>query len=166
MCVWNPIKRQIASGSADGVCRLWGLWDLTGDSWALPIGSDDPQQLKVITAIMPHCETIGQKLRDVTSISWSPTGHCVATGCYDGMARIWDESGALLKKLQHHEGPVFSLKWNKAGTYILSGSYDRRSIVWDPNSGNLVKCFLFHNGPVLDVDWKDDDVFATCSSDK
>ena len=32
MCVWNPQYRQLASGSADGVCRLWGLQDIEASS--------------------------------------------------------------------------------------------------------------------------------------
>lgn len=32
--------------------------------------------------------------------------------------------------------------------------------------GSLLKTFMLHDGPVLDVDWKDADTFATCSSDK
>ena len=59
----------------------------------------------------------------------------LATGCYDGIVRIWDNQGNLLTLLKEHTGPVFSLKWTKTGNYILSGSYDRRSIVWDANSG-------------------------------
>ena len=52
------------------------------------------------------------------------------------------------------------------GKYILSGSYDRRAIVWDAASGVIVKVFSLHAGPVLDVDWRDSDSFATCSSDR
>ena len=49
---------------------------------------------------------------------------------------------------------------------MLSGSYDRRAIIWNPATGAIVKTLLLHDAPVFDVDWKDDDVFATCSSDK
>jgi transducin (beta)-like 1 len=73
----------------------------------------------------------------VTSVTWSPDGLSLATGCYDGMARIWDASGNLKTLLKEHTGPVFSLKWNKKGDLILSGSYDRRAIVWDVKSGLL-----------------------------
>ncbi len=32
----------------------------------------------------------GEKYKDVTSVTWSPDGEHLATGCYDGMARVWD----------------------------------------------------------------------------
>ena len=38
-------------------------------------------------------------------------------GCYDGVARIWDNSGNLVTYLREHTGPVFSLKWSKSGTF-------------------------------------------------
>lgn len=161
MCVWNPIQKQLASGSADGICRLWGLSDMTQEKWQTP-----PGEISLPTILMPHIQSDGEKSKDVTSVTWSPDGLFLATGCYDGMARIWDNQGNLVKELKEHNGPVFSLKWSKQGKYILSGSYDRSAIVWSVETGKSVKSFVLHDGPVLDVDWKDGDTFATCSSDK
>eukprot|EP01035_Chromulina_nebulosa_P020756 gene20756-26912_t len=160
MCVWNPVQRQLASGSADGMCRLWGLYEMNDEKWNSKDG-----EISLRTAIMPHSSYPGERFKDVTSVTWSPDGQFLATGCYDGMARIWDNTGNLKVQLKEHSGPVFSLKWNSQGNYILSGSYDRRAIIWNATTGTVVKSFLLHSAPVLDVDWKDGDTFATCSSD-
>ena len=160
MCVWNPVQRQLASGSADGMCRLWNLSEMNDEKW-----NSKETEIILRTSIMPHSSYPGERFKDVTSVTWSPDGKYLATGCYDGMARIWDNTGSLKSLLKEHTGPVFSLKWNKQGNYILSGSYDRRSIVWDAKTGQVIKSFLLHSAPVLDVDWKDGDTFATCSSD-
>lgn len=161
MCLWNPQQKQLATGSADGMCRLWNLSGMTPEKWA---SKETDVALK--TAIMPHTQSEGEKFKDVTSVTWSPDGRLLATGCYDGMARIWDNQGTLVTLLKEHTGPVFSLKWSKSGQYILSGSYDRRAIVWNAETGAIVKVFNLHSGPVLDVDWRDSDSFATCSSDR
>lgn len=161
MCMWNPSQRQLASGSADGMCRLWNLSEMNSEKW-----SSRESVLSLKTAILPHSQAPGERYKDVTSVTWSPDGKYLATGCYDGMARIWDNQGNLKAYLKEHNGPVFSLKWNKQGNYILSGSYDRRAIVWNAETGQVVKSFLLHSAPVLDVDWKDSETFATCSSDK
>lgn len=161
MCVWNPVQRQLASGSADGMCRLWGLMDIDGAR----IASSNETDIAIRASILTHSQYPCERFKDVTSVTWSPDGQFLATGCYDGMARIWDNQGNLKKELKEHTGPVFSLKWNKSGDHILSGSYDRRAIVWDVSSGQPIKSFLLHSAPVLDVDWKDSDTFATCSSD-
>ena len=159
-CVWNPAMSQVASGSSDGMCRLWGLWEMTSEKWA----SED-SEIPLRTAILPHSMYAGERFKDVTSVSWCPDGRYLATGCYDGMVRIWDNQGVLRSSLKEHTGPVFSLKWTKQGNIILSGSYDRRSIVWCAATGTILKSYILHSAPILDLDWRDSDTFATCSSD-
>mmetsp|Transcript_2900 Transcript_2900/g.3058 ORF Transcript_2900/g.3058 Transcript_2900/m.3058 type:complete len:514 (-) Transcript_2900:132-1673(-) len=161
--VWNPVQLQLASGSADGMCRLWDLHTTPPSTW-----SSDPSQdsLAVRMSVMPHSQYAKERCKDVTSVNWSSNGLKLATGCYDGTVRLWENTGVLSATLQEHNGPVFSLKWNKTSTYLLSGSYDKRVIVWDPVSGTVVKVYSIHNEPVLDVDWRDGDLFASCSSDK
>ncbi len=49
----------------------------------------------------------------------------LATGSYDGYARIWTTNGTLRNTLGQHKGPIFALKWNKKGNYILSAGVDK-----------------------------------------
>ena len=58
--------------------------------------------------------------KDVTSLDWNSAGTLLATGSYDGFARIWSTKGNLEQTLGQHKGPIFALKWNKSGNYILS----------------------------------------------
>lgn len=61
----------------------------------------------------------------MTSLDWNSAGTLLATGSYDGYARIWSTDGKLEKTLGQHKGPIFALKWNKSGNYILSaGEFD------------------------------------------
>ena len=57
--------------------------------------------------------------KDVTSLDWNSSGSLLATGSYDGYARIWSTTGELKNTLGQHKGPIFALKWNKSGNYIL-----------------------------------------------
>jgi transducin (beta)-like 1 len=143
------------------MCRLWTLNDVD----SAKIDDSNDAEISIRSSILTHSQFPCERFKDVTSVTWSPDGQLLATGCYDGMARIWDNQGNLKKELKEHTGPVFSLKWNRTGNLILSGSYDRRAIVWDAATGQPIKSFLLHSAPVLDVDWKDSDTFATCSSD-
>jgi transducin (beta)-like 1 len=160
ICVWSPITHQLASGSADGICRLWSMIDMDQDKWAI-----QDKEVPLSNVVMPHSAYIGEKFKDVTSIIWSPDGKSLGTGCYDGTTRIWDNSGQLKLTLKTHTGPVFSMKWNSRGNLLLTGSYDKRVIVWDVGAGTAIKTYVLHKAPVLDVDWKDSDTFAVCSSD-
>jgi transducin (beta)-like 1 len=119
--------------------------------------------------LLPHgTDPNDRKNKDVTTLEWSSDGKLLATGSYDGVARVWSRNGALVHTLARHRGPIFSLKWNRSGNFLLSGSYDQTTIVWDvsgPN-GQVVQQFNDHEAPALDVDWKDDTTFASCSTDK
>jgi len=105
------------------------------------------------------------KSKDVTTLDWNGDGSLLATGSYDGLARVWRSDGSLLHSLNEHSGPIFSLKWNKSGTVLLSGSVDKTAVAWDAESGAARQRFAFHAAPTLDVDWRDDTQFATSSMD-
>jgi transducin (beta)-like 1 len=105
------------------------------------------------------------KSKDVTTLDWNGDGTLLATGSYDGIARVWDASGALRFTLAKHTGPIFSLRWNKRGDLLLSGSLDKTAVVWDAATGAAKQQFAFHAGPTLDVDWKNNATFATCGTD-
>lgn len=152
ICSWNPKNSLIASGSADMTARIWEI-DSTRN-----VITNSPK-------VLSHDDGNG-KGKDVTSLDWNPSGTLLATGSYDGSARLWTESGSLSMTMSKHQGPIFALKWNKKGNYLLSGSYDKTAIVWDASSGTVKQSFSFHSAATLDVDWKNNHTFASCSSDK
>ena len=51
-----------------------------------------------------------KKSKDVTTLDWNSDGTILATGSYDGDARLWDDSGKLVARLEQHKGPIFSLE--------------------------------------------------------
>ena len=75
MCAWNPkFTNLIATGSGDASARIWTLnSDKTSHSILLPHGHD----------------TADKKNKDVTTLEWSSSGEVLATGSYDGVARVW-----------------------------------------------------------------------------
>lgn len=158
MCAWNPVFTSfIATGSGDASARIWQMGGTEASSGLGPV------------RLLPHGEDPrDKKNKDVTTLEWSSDGTLLATGSYDGVARVWSRGGTLLHTLRGHKGPIFSLKWNKRGNYLLSGSYDKTTIVWDVSgsSGFVEQQFNDHQAPALDVDWKDDTTFASCSTDK
>jgi len=155
ICSWNPTNSLLASGSGDSTARIW----------TIPEGpcstNTNPSFVE-----LKHFNNNNEKSRDVTTLDWNSNGTLLATGSYDGLARVWTEKGELKLTLTKHKSPIFSLKWNKKGDSLLSGSVDKTAIIWDANSGEVKQQFEFHSAPTLDVDWRDDYSFATCSTDK
>eukprot|EP00092_Neocalanus_flemingeri_P018617 GFUD01020161.1.p1 GENE.GFUD01020161.1~~GFUD01020161.1.p1 ORF type:complete len:492 (+),score=91.24 GFUD01020161.1:223-1698(+) len=154
ICAWNPMKDLLASGSGDSTARIWNM----------------TQGGEATVEVLKHCiQMEGREVpsnKDVTSLDWNCDGNLLATGSYDGYARIWSTTGKLEKTLGQHKGPIFALKWNKTGNYILSAGVDRTTIIWDSSTGSCKQQFAFHSAPALDVDWKSEESFASCSTDK
>jgi len=160
MCTWNPKLPIIASGSADNTARYWTIPDG-------PCGKKAAEEIMRTSLLLKHTNTNAQKeSKDVTTIDWNSSGTYLATGTLDGVARIWDLKGKCKFKLEGHLGAIFALKWSRNGEYLLSGSVDSSAIVWDTNTGTMKQQFDYHSDAILDVDWKNADTFASCSSDR
>jgi hypothetical protein len=54
----------------------------------------------------------------VTSVTFSPDGHLVATGSDDGTARIFDADTGAQRHLLNHDGPVKSIAFDPAGRLL------------------------------------------------
>ncbi|GAM18626.1 hypothetical protein SAMD00019534_018010 [Acytostelium subglobosum LB1] len=155
VCSWNPKYPMLASGSGDSTARIWTL------------PTDLPMSKGQINSIVLHHDNSSlHKSIDVTTLDWNHDGSLLATGSYDGYARVWTAKGELMFVLTQHQAPIFSLKWNKKGDYLLSGSVDKTSIVWDINTGSVKQQFEFHSAPTLDIDWRNNTQFASCSTDR
>nr|KYP35788.1 F-box-like/WD repeat-containing protein TBL1XR1-B [Cajanus cajan] len=157
-CAWSPTGSLLASGSGDSTARIWTI----AEGRCKPAAQSGPLNVLVLKHVRGKTN---EKSKDVTTLDWNGEGTLLATGSYDGQARIWTTNGELKSTLSKHKGPIFSLKWNKKGDYLLTGSCDQTAIVWDVKAEEWKQQFEFHSGPTLDVDWRNNVSFATSSTD-
>lgn len=68
--------------------------------------------------------------------------------------------------LSMHQQTIFALKWNSLGTMLLTASLDSTVCLWELSNGKVKQQWQTHTDSVLDVDWNDDNIFASASMDK
>jgi WD40 repeat protein len=104
---------------------------------------------------------------ELLSVSWSPDGRRLATGSYDGTARVWDAAGGQeVLALRGHSGLVYSVSWSPDGRRLATGGEDGSAKVWDAAGGPERLTLRGHAGLVYEVSWSPDGTrLATGSSD-
>ncbi len=105
----------------------------------------------------------------VDSVAFNPAGTQLATGCHDGVLRIWDVAkGNTLKQINAHTkpptpAPIYSVVWSADGKQILTGSLDQSIKLWDAAAGTMVREFKAYSPKDFEKGHRDG-VFAVAFS--
>ncbi len=85
---------------------------------------------------------------------------------FHGQLKLWSKDGTLIASARKHGGPIFSAAWNPKDSILLTCGFDTKIIAWSIPSLQVLHIYSHHTLSVLEVDWKDDELFASCSRDK
>jgi len=73
----------------------------------------------------------GEGYVSVSSVSFTPDGTILASGCSDGIVRLWNvQTGDLVMKLEGHLKDVSNVEFSSDGTLLASGSSDGTIRLW------------------------------------
>ena len=67
----------------------------------------------------------------VEGISFSPDGQMIASGSWDGTAKLWNRQGEALQTLEGHTGGVWDVSFSPDGQTIASASRDGTVKLWN-----------------------------------
>jgi WD40 repeat protein len=99
----------------------------------------------------------------VSSMSWSPVGHVLATGGQDGRALLFDRQGRVRAELAGDASPVDYVAWAPDGRHLATAS-GRLTRVWSKSAEPIWKTDP-HESAVTGLAWnRRGTEFATASS--
>ncbi|MGE0538499.1 MAG: WD40 repeat domain-containing serine/threonine protein kinase [Pirellulales bacterium] len=93
---------------------------------------------------------------DVYSIDLSPDRTRLATGCRDGLVRIWRVSDRGLEKQLGCDSEVNEVCFSPDGRWLAAGCDDAHVRVWDTSNWRLRHLLAMGGATVTDVSGKDD----------
>ncbi len=92
----------------------------------------------------------------VRALAFSPDGHTLATGSWDGSIKLWDiESGALLWTSWFTDN-IECLTFAPDGRTLASGGDDATVQLWDAHTGARRQTLSGPTGPVFALAWSPD----------
>ncbi|KAF8167462.1 WD40 repeat-like protein [Crassisporium funariophilum] len=158
VCAFNPKHHNLlASGSKDAVVHLWDLPDPPTDPWSFAQAPGEPIALENVSKALQG---------DLTSLNWNPEGTLLAIGSYDSVLRVCTSQGSIyFSHPQHQKGPIFATRFSKNGAWLLTASLDGTTCLWDIQEKRLHKQYRCHKDCCLDVEWLNDDTFASAGAD-
>lgn len=74
----------------------------------------------------------------VNALCFSPDGRSVATGCHDGVVRVWflQRCSCVMTFAENgHEGPVTSIIYDPKGKYLATGDDMGTVMLWNVTKG-------------------------------
>jgi eukaryotic-like serine/threonine-protein kinase len=84
-------------------------------------------------------------------VRYTDDGSRLVTSGDDGVARLWESSGKLLRTFKHGDRPITFSTFTHDGTRLLTTGFDGNARIWDTATGALLREIQVSNVPVYGV---------------
>jgi WD40 repeat protein len=157
---------QLATGGADNFARVWDTGTgFPAQRFAIVTAIAGPHAgLRCVGEFLPPQEQLARRLSFapaapvknfqhpnlVDCVAFDDTGNLLATGCHDGILRIWDiAKGMPVKTINAHvqttpqqvQNPIYAVVWAADHKQVFTASYDKTVKLWDVTTGKLAREF-------------------------
>ncbi|MDX2162426.1 MAG: WD40 repeat domain-containing protein [bacterium] len=156
---WGFDGQGIATGSHDGIVRLWNPFTgtlaarlhghtrpvnvvewLPGENQLLSAAEDNTLRLWNLALDQPSNAVQKNRILavhsgEITALTWSPDSNLVATGSEDGNLRMWDVQDETSRIIGFHTEMIDLLAWSSDGDVLVSGTSATSLLkIWDVNA--------------------------------
>lgn len=150
---FNQNSTLLVSGSADNSIKLWK--------------NTNPEENPAAWVLSSKQEALSTAHSNwVYSVRFSPKEDIFASASADGMVKIWNHDGTLLKTFRGHTAAVQGLNFSPDGKQIVTASADNSVKVFNLGS-HIVEILQGHSASLKDVTYSPDGkLIASTGSDK
>lgn len=178
MTAWN-ITHQPGQPLPDEFGTILQQWTLPDSAAGVNIGENGETFVSLADKTVKQYKiALNTPIRNVPghpnlvdAVAFSPDGKYLASGCHDGLLRVFEtEKFTTFKTIQAHNAPappaaIYSVTWSPDSKQILTTSFDKSMKLWDVAGGKLIQEFKGFTAKTFERGHEDQVFTATFSKD-
>ncbi|KAI6183017.1 Bromo domain-containing protein [Aphelenchoides bicaudatus] len=134
---WANSHLQFATGSKDGVAKVW---EFNSGEWTATELRIQEQQPRIETNRSSQQASRKNNAYVLTMLGWSGDDSRVITAGSDKLIRVWNpKTGEMLRKMEGHSFDVFVIKTHPVHSdLVFTAGHDGLIILWDISNGKIL----------------------------